>query len=212
MFVSAAILLAVLGVVAWWIWVRDPDLGPPGANPEVVAAPTSSTDGLRLPKKLGSLRFAVIGDMGRGDQTQIDTANQMVRWRTMFDYDFVLMLGDNIYDPSGSPESFYNRFEVPYKPLLDAGIKFYAAVGNHDPANVYTYKPFNMDGHRYYTVEKNKVRFFAIDTVTTDRTQLAWIREQLAKSGADWKIAFYHHPLYTAGRYGLSASRLRRIL
>jgi hypothetical protein len=212
MFISAAVVIAVLSFAAYWIWIRQPDLGPPGSNPAVVAAPDPSGEGLRLPKKVGSLRFAVIGDMGRGDQTQIDTANQMVRWHTMFDYDFVLMLGDNIYDQSGSPESFYNRFEVPYKPLLDAGIKFYAAVGNHDPTNVYGYKPFNMDGNRYYTFEKNKVRFFAIDTVNLDRTEQAWIREQLAKTGADWKIAFYHHPLYTSGRYGLSASRLRRVL
>ncbi|MBW8868788.1 MAG: metallophosphoesterase, partial [Acidobacteria bacterium] len=132
-FMISALVIAALAFAAYWIWIREPDLGPPGANPSVVAAPKASTDGLRLPKKVGSLRFAVIGDMGRGDQTQIDTANQMVRWHTFFPYDFVLMLGDNIYDQSGSPESFYNRFELPYKPLLDAGIKFYAAVGNHDP-------------------------------------------------------------------------------
>lgn len=205
--------VALLGFAAYWIWIRDPDLGPPGSNPAVVAAPTPSAEGLRLPKKLGSLRFAVIGDMGRGDETQTDTANQMARWHGEFDFDFVLMLGDNLYsNGSGAPEEYYNRFEKPYKDLLDKGVKFYAANGNHDPANIFTYEPFHMDGHRYYTFEKGSVRFFAVDTVTVDSTQLAWIREQLAKTGADWKIAFYHHPLYTSGRYGFTASRLRRIL
>lgn len=209
------IILAVvaLGIAVYWFWIRQPDLGSAGANPEVVAAPASSTDGLRLPKKLGSVRFAVIGDMGRGDQTQIDTANQMARWHGLFDYDFVLMLGDNLYsNGSGAPEEYYNRFEKPYKTLLDAGVKFYAAVGNHDPANIYAYPPFNMGGNRYYTFEKDNVRFFALDTVKVDSTELSWIREQLEKSEADWKIAFYHHPLYTEGRYSFNAARLRRTL
>ncbi len=137
----------------------------------------------------------------------------MVRWHTLFPYDFVLMLGDNLYsNGSGAKEEYYNRFERPYKPLLDAGIKFYAAAGNHDPSNIYTYVPFHMDGNRYFTFEKNNVRFFALDTNSLDSTQLDWIRGQLAKTGADWKIAFYHHPLYTSGRYGFTASRVRRIL
>ena len=46
-------------------------------------------------------------------------------------FDLVLMLGDNNYG-DGSPESYRVRFEEPYKPLLDAGVKFYAARGNHD--------------------------------------------------------------------------------
>ena len=44
------------------------------------------------------MRFAVIGDSGRGDQPQNDVAAQMVAWREQFPFDLVLMLGDNIYD------------------------------------------------------------------------------------------------------------------
>ena len=29
-------------------------------------------------------------------------------------------------------EDYEQKFEHPYKALLDAGIKFYAALGNHD--------------------------------------------------------------------------------
>lgn len=219
--VVSALLLTSLTIGAWWIWIRDPDLGPPGSNPAVVAAPTPSTDGLRLPKKRGSVRFAVIGDMGRGDQNQIDTANQMARWLGKFDYSFVLMLGDNLYsNGSGAPEEYYNRFEQPYKALLDKGITFYAAAGNHDPANIYDYKPFNMDGNRYYSFKKDgavpigeeKAEFFAIDTNRLDAAQLRWIPDRLAASKADWKIAFYHHPIYSSGRYAFQASRLRRTL
>jgi len=51
---------------------------------------------LALPLKQGSVRFAVIGDAGRGDQAQYDTARQMSAWRERYPFEFVIMLGDNI--------------------------------------------------------------------------------------------------------------------
>jgi len=38
------------------------------------------------------------------------------------------MLGDNIYG-ADTPADFKLKFEAPYKPLLDAGVKFYASLG-----------------------------------------------------------------------------------
>jgi hypothetical protein len=43
-------------------------------------------------------------------------------------FDFVIMLGDNIYG-GHSQNDFQRKFEVPYKPLLDAGVKFYGLSG-----------------------------------------------------------------------------------
>lgn len=174
-----------------------------------------------LPRRPGSLRFAVIGDAGRGDRHQYLTAAKMIEWRQWFDYSFVLMLGDNIY-AAGSPEDYAQRFERPYKPLIDAGVPFYAAIGNHDPPGQENYALFNMHGRRYYTFEKEegslkplfsrKVLFMAIDTVNLTRQQLQWIDDELDDSDAEWKIAFYHHPLYTSGRYQFMASSLRAAL
>ena len=188
------------------------------AGPGPEAADARLTE---LPRKPGSLRFAVIGDTGRGDRYQYMTAAKMIEWRQRFDYDFVLMLGDNIYAP-GSKEDYAQRFERPYKPLLDAGVPFYAAIGNHDPAGQEHYPLFNMNGRRYYAFEKEegslkplfsrKVLFVAIDTVNLTRQQLNWINGTLDESDAHWKLAFYHHPLYTSGRYQLGASRLRGAL
>jgi 3',5'-cyclic AMP phosphodiesterase CpdA len=159
-----------------------------------------------------------MGDTGRGDPRQYETAAQMAAWRETFDFEFVLMLGDNNYG-TGSHEDYDRRFERPYKPLLDKGVAFYAAIGNHDPPDQWHYQPFNMNGHRFYTFEKkygllapvasHRVHFFALDTVTMDREQLDWLDTALRESQADWKIAFYHHPLYTSGRYWRSAARLR---
>ena len=176
---------------------------------------------LALPLKAGSVRFAVIGDSGRGDQAQHEVARQMVTWRARFPFDFVLMLGDNIYGPH-TPQDYVAKFEAPYRPLLDAGVTFHAAIGNHDdPSEVY-YAPFNMDGRRYYTFRRSEarlsgltgagVRFFALDSRSLDRPQLDWLRRALEESGSAWKICFMHHPPYTSGRYRSGARSLRQAL
>lgn len=187
----------------------------------VVEPPKFDDEGLALPKKLGSLRFAVMGDVGRGDVPQYETAAEMARWRERFDFSFVLMLGDNMYG-TGTEEDFATRFERPYKTLLDDGVEFYAANGNHDPPSILNYGPYNMKGNRYYAFTKTEgplgpvaartVRFFALDTVNLDAGQLAWLRSELAASDTDWEICFYHHPLYTSGRYAQDASRVRSVL
>jgi 3',5'-cyclic AMP phosphodiesterase CpdA len=146
----------------------------------------------------GSLRFAAMGDSGTGDRHQYETAATMARARQIFPYEFVIMMGDNLYG-SERPQDYEGKFVLPYKPLLDAGVKFYASLGNHDDPNQRFYKPFNMNGERYYTFTKKNVRFFALDSNYMDRDQLAWLRRELAAPGPDWKIAFFHHPLYSSG-------------
>ena len=167
---------------------------------------------LSLPNKPDSLRFAVMGDTGTGGKTQYDVARQMVEWRTLFPFEFVLMMGDNLYG-GGSPRDYEQKFEIPYKPLMDAGVKFYASLGNHDDANQRFYKNFNMNGERYYTFRpKLGIRFFALDSNYMDRAQLAWLQEQLRSSGSEWKIFFFHQPLYSSGDRHGSDEQLRAVL
>lgn len=155
---------------------------------------------VRLPLKEGSLRFAVIGDTGTGDSHQLSVARQLMTQRDRVAFPFVLMLGDNIYG-GDKPKDFDQKFGEPYKPLLDSGVKFYASLGNHDNPNQALYKPFNMNGERYYSFKPDKasVRFFALDSNYVDDKQIAWLEKELMASGSDWKIMFFHHPLYSSG-------------
>ena len=167
---------------------------------------------LSLPNQPDSLRFAVMGDTGTGGKAQYDVARQMVEWRTVFPFEFVLMMGDNLYG-GDKPKDYQQKFEIPYKPLMDAGVKFYASLGNHDDANQRFYKNFNMNGERYYTFRpKLGIRFFALDSNYMDRAQLAWLQEQLRSSGSEWKIFFFHQPLYSSGDRHGSDEQLRAVL
>src|SRR5579863_4666273 len=170
------------------------------------------TQEFKFPLAPDSVRFAAIGDMGTGDAAQYQTAQKLIDSRVTFPYDFVVMLGDNIYGGSKSKD-FEQKFEVPYKPLLDAGVQFYACLGNHDNPNERLYKLFNMDGASYYTYKKGNVRFFVLDSNYMDPKQLAWLESQLKSAGSsDWKICYFHHPLYSSGRFHGPATDLRQVL
>ena len=159
---------------------------------------------LTLPNKpTGTLKFAVIGDSGTGDNNQYRLAKVFTEMHQRFAYEFVLMMGDNMYG-SENARDFQRKFEIPYKAVLDKGVKFYASLGNHDSTNQRMYKLFNMGGERFYTFRpKQGIRFFALDSNYMDRTQLQWLEKELAASGSDWKIMFFHHPIYSSGgRHG----------
>ena len=171
-----------------------------GAQQFAPQASTQSRLDVRLPLEDKSVRFAVIGDNGTGESPEYEIAAEMEAYRKLVNFDFVVMMGDNIYG-GHKPKDFERKFEEPYKPLLDAGVKFYACLGNHDISNETLYKPFNMNGQRYYSFKKGPVQFFALDSNYMDSTQLDWIEHQLADSTAKWKVAYFHHPLYSDGRF-----------
>jgi hypothetical protein len=183
----------IIGVVAW----------PPAAQP----GPSTVAAGPR-PE---SLKFAVIGDFGNGESAQFDVGRQMAAARAEFPFEFVIALGDNMYGRQEPPD-FVTKFEKPYEPLLDAGVPFFATLGNHDKPENRFYPGFNMRGDRFYTFVRQHVRFVVLDTNLMDPKQLAWAERTLKDAPEAWKIAYFHHPLYSnGGRHG-SNVELRTLL
>ena len=164
-----------------------------------------------LPPKPDSVRFAVIGDSGTGDRAQDEVGAQMALAHKQFPFDFVLMLGDNIYG-GHTPGDFERKFAEPYKSLLDEGVKFFASLGNHDQTLERLYKPFNMDGKRFYNFKRGNAEFFALDSNYMDAEQLDWLHNELESSHAVWKICYFHHPLYSDGRFHGPDLDLRKLI
>ena len=201
---AAALLTASLGCTAQVQQAGpQPPSAPPAARPAPPAtppvraaqpAPVKST----LPNDEDSVKFLVIGDSGTGDRAQYDVARQIVAAHRRFPFEFAIMLGDNLYG-SENARAYETKFAIPYKPLLDAGVKFYAALGNHDEPSQRFYEPFNMDGRRYYTHGTNDVKFFVLDSTYMTPQQVDWLRTELSRSNEKWKIPYMHHPLYSSG-------------
>ena len=167
---------------------------------------------LTLPLRGDAVHFAVIGDSGTGGRQQYEVAQRMAEFHERYPFDFVLMLGDNMYGGE-EPEDFDEKFTRPYQALLARGVTFYAALGNHDlAAQELPFEPFHMGGKRYYTFTKGPAQFFALDSNYMDPEQLDWLARALEKSVAPWKICFFHHPIYSSGRRHGSEVDLRLLV
>ena len=166
---------------------------------------------LALPLKDGSVRFAVIGDTGSGSSKQRDVGDMMVQYRALFPFEFVLMMGDNMYGGE-APKDFEKKFSEPYKVLLDNKVKFYATLGNHDLPLQVNYVNFNMNGKEYYRFKKGNVAFYSLNSNYMDPKQVKWLESELAKDTSDWKICFFHHPPYSSAKKHGSDDQLREVV
>ncbi|MGE0129649.1 MAG: metallophosphoesterase [Blastocatellales bacterium] len=163
------------------------------------------------------IKFAAIGDFGTGDGGQAGIAAQILRDHQTSPLDLILAVGDNIY-PDGGGRHFVKKFERPYAGLLNHGVKFHAVLGNHDVRDgrhdQCRYPHFNMNGQNYYTLKKGDglVEFFMADSTDFDSAQTGWLEGALRASTAKWKIAVFHHPIYSSAETHGSDLKLRRII
>jgi len=164
-----------------------------------------------LPSRKDSTKFVIIGDTGTGTEKQNELADILLRSRATFPYEFVLMMGDNMYGGE-QPADFKLKFENVYKPILDQKVKFYATLGNHDEPAQRFYEFFNMNGKEYYRFTEGNAAFYCLNSNYMDKKQLDWLESELAKDTSEWKIAFFHHPPYSSGGKHGSDTQLRDVV
>jgi hypothetical protein len=162
----------------------------------------------------GRIRFPVIGDWGTGDGDQTGIGNQMFAAHQRSPFDFAISAGDNIY-PNGSGRHFGKNFERPFARLLADRINFHVVLGNHDVRegrqDQCQYPLFNMGGCNYFTLKQGDglLELFMLDSTDCDAAQLGWFEQKLKSSTAHWKIAVFHHPIYSSGKKHGSDLELR---
>jgi len=170
-------------------------IGEPAQTWEPIAMP---------PEAQPWLRVALVGDVGDGDERELETAAAIAAQSRVDRYDILMLLGDNVY-PSGDPARIQATVFGPFAPLLDAGAELFAVLGNHDVRSGTgdaQLEALGMPG-RWYAVERGDMLGIALDsTRPTDPVQLAWLEETLAGSDATWKLVGFHHPPYSSGVHG----------
>ena len=168
-----------------------------------------------------SVRVLAFGDFGNGSTGQKQVAASMLRYHRQTPFDFAITLGDNFYD-SGMQSPDDPRWQTWWAALYDPlGIKFYATFGNHDwvfgdsPAAEILYTGRSQSWRLpapYYTFTAGPVQFFALDTNEISEAQRLWLKDELEKSRAPWKLVYGHHPIYSAGTHGDNNGLIRRLL
>jgi hypothetical protein len=190
--------------------------GPVDSHPVSAAAPQTAAarapEPVPLPNREGSLKFLVIGDFGTGTPAQYELGAQMAKFLAGFPAKLAITVGDNLYGGE-RPQDFKRRFEEPYRAVLEAGVKVYASLGNHDSREQARYAQFNMGGKTYYSLKApvQNVKLVAIESDYPTPKQIEWLRGELS-SGEDWIIPYFHHPLYSSGKQHGSNRDLRDVL
>jgi len=168
-----------------------------GPAPAAQSEPTAVASAFfAIPGRSGSTIFALIGDSGSGDAAQKNVASAMLRYFSIAHrFSFVVMLGDNLYD-----DDYQGEFAMPYQGLLERGVLFYAAIGNHDRELQQHYKPFHMTDRLYFAFTEGNARFVVLNSNhPADKVQLAWLDGAFGGTGTKWRISVFHHPLYSSG-------------
>ncbi len=224
-YLSAALILLALGCGGRGAGARD-DARPTGDEDAAVDAPPAID---APPPKL--VRFIAIGDTGKGNTAQREVAVAIRDLCAARGCDFVVMLGDNIYDAgvdSTNDPAWQDAFEEPYR---DIDLPFYPVLGNHDYGGRLLGLEVGGVGNEWslgqiqvaysqvstkwrmpathYTFEHGHVGFIMLDTNsilwsnTTHGDQAAWLPTAVASlADKDWVFVAGHHPYRSNGEHG----------
>jgi len=173
------------------------------------------TGKLRMPESTpGQLRFLVFGDSGTGSEEQLQLARLMEAESAAL----VLHTGDIAY-PLATDEGLENFYFKTYRGLMSR-TSFYPCPGNHDyEDDLLPYRRWHALPHtpgipakdqgRYYNFDSQGVEFISLDSndsLSEGTSMLSWLDTRLAQSRAFWRIAYFHHPPYTAGYHANNVS------
>ena len=178
-------------------------------DPEIINAPAGTpspppfdpqTDRTQDVEGFLPSTFAVIGDFGSADEREKAVADRMCEYRRNHPFDHVFTTGDNVY-PDGHPDRFPAAFFRPMRCLLSDGVKFHAALGNHDFLTKNGLPQIRREifgiPSRNYVFRRDGVRFVVADS---NRLNYTWLKKATrAKVEDHWTIVLFHHPVHSGG-------------
>ena len=104
--ISAVILLLIVVVLGCGSASTERPTTTPRGPATVVETPQAAGAlALTMPNRGDSVKFAVLGDFGTGTREQYELAAVMKQAHDLFKFDFVVLVGDNLYG-SERPQDF----------------------------------------------------------------------------------------------------------
>jgi acid phosphatase type 7 len=173
-------------------------------------------------------RIWVIGDSGGlsiGITNVLNVRDAFNRYSAGRKADVWIVLGDMAYG-SGTDEEFQADFFEPFNDMVQQNAPW-PTIGNHETYCAPAGDPFpyldifslpangEVGGtpsgtEHYYSFDYANIHFICLDSMTEARTtngpMAAWLRDDLAATTNEWKIAFWHHPPYTKGTHDSDAA------
>jgi len=192
----------------------------PGEPPDLVLDPEAwtITD--------DRVSFAAIGDNGSGGRQAMAVATSMAETYAKRPYGNVILLGDISYYGNFA-DRYEDVFVRPMRPLLDAGVTFDLAIGNHDEGLRYSeagydeieaeVRMLDVPG-RFYMQTYGPADVFLLDSSVPglfgprSSEQLEWLDDTLASTTSKWRIVAMHHPPYSSGRHGSTPRAEERLV
>jgi hypothetical protein len=133
----------------------------------------------------------------------------------------ILHMGDMAYQNGTDSEFTTNHFAI-YRDILRQ-TPLWPTLGNHESPSVntsfgtgpyYDAHVLPMNGQAggvasgteaYYAFDYANVHFIVLDSMDSNRApnspMLTWLQNDLASTGQEWVIAFWHHPPYSKGTH-----------
>jgi hypothetical protein len=191
-----------------------------------------------------SAHILLYSDIGYANQGQYQVTEAMTRRHAEYPFTFAISAGDNI---QLRPEVFGPRsmiwgdnvmeeaFERPFAALIKDGVRFYAALGNHEHQGLrcrieikYSERinaqtsgvgGFVLPGPDY-AVRRNGVKIIVLDVATAfsnlnwSEQREAFVRRMLHAREEQWHILVFHYPLWSSGEHGRdkALSDLRKVM
>ena len=177
------------------------------------------------PGGTGPIRVWVIGNSGTADSRAKGVHDGFAKYAAGNPADLWLMLGDNAYD-SGTDAEYQRAVFDTYPDVLRQSV-LWPTRGNHDDSSSTYYGIFTLPRsgeaggmpsgtEAYYSFDHANVHFVCLDSFASwpfpGGAMHRWLESDLASTGQDWIVAFWHHPPYSKGSHDSdSESRLEEM-
>lgn len=169
-----------------------------------------------------TVRIWAIGDFGTGDYIPERVRKGYMKYSRDKHTDVWLMLGDIGYFNGSQSEFQRGIFDGVYKGMMRNTV-IWPTPGNHDLRsadsrfgsgpyyNIFTVPKNGEAGgipsgkEAYYSFNYGDIHFISMDSEDTPRDKNGvmanWLRTDLENDDHNWKIAYFHHPVYTKGSH-----------